>query len=85
MCVCVSVKSHLSEACIRPENTVTYSAGNGGQNMCGVFSETTPLQRSSTAPLKAIHAVGHFPVESAHAHYIQYLHELPLVMPPFVV
>ena len=44
--VCVSVKSHLtSGASVRPENTVTYSAGNGGQKICGFFSETTPLQR----------------------------------------
>ena len=42
--VCVSVcplsYAHLtSGASVRPENTVTYSAGNGGQNICGVFSE----------------------------------------------
>ena len=47
--VCLSVKSHLtSGASVRPENAVTYSAGNEGQNSCGVFSETAPLQRSST-------------------------------------
>ena len=39
VCVCVSLKSgHL-------ENTITYPAGNRGQNF--VFSETAPLQRSS--------------------------------------
>ena len=49
VCVCVSVKSHLTYgASVRPENAVTYSAGNEGQNICGVFSETAPLQRSST-------------------------------------
>ena len=33
VCVCVSVKSHLtSGASVRPENTVTYSVDNGGQN-----------------------------------------------------
>ena len=64
----VSVKSHLtSGAPVRPENTATYSAGNRGQNICGVFSETTPLQRSSTAPLKARCIVGHFPAECACA------------------
>ena len=43
--VCVSVKSHLTYgASVRPENAVTYSAGNEGR----VFSETAPLQRSST-------------------------------------
>ena len=37
VCVCVSVKSHLtSGASVRPENTVAYSAGNGGQKICGV-------------------------------------------------
>ena len=49
VCVCVSVKSHLTYgASVRPENAVTYSAGNEGQKVCGVFSETAPLQRSST-------------------------------------
>ena len=68
--VCLSVKSHLtSEASVRPENTVTYSTGNGGQKICGVFSKTAPLRRSSTPPLKAIRSVGHFPAKYAHAHY----------------
>ena len=49
VCVCLSVKSHLTYgASVRPENAVTYSAGNEGQKLCGVFSETAPLQRSST-------------------------------------
>ena len=49
VCVCVSVKSHLTYgASVRPENAITYSAGNEGQKICGVFSETAPLQRSST-------------------------------------
>ena len=34
----MSVKSHLtSGASVRPENTVAYSAGNGGQKICGVL------------------------------------------------
>ena len=45
----MSVKSHLTYgASVRPENAVTYSAGNEGQKICVVFSETAPLQRSST-------------------------------------
>ena len=45
VCVCLSVKSHLtSGAFVRPENTVVYSAGNGGQNICGVFFETAPFK-----------------------------------------
>ena len=47
--MCLSVKQHLTYgASVRPENAVTYSAGNEGQNICGGFSETAPLQRSST-------------------------------------
>ena len=43
--VCLSVKSHLtSGASVRPENTVTYSAGNGGQKVCGVFFEIAPFK-----------------------------------------
>ena len=49
-----SDKSHLtSGASVRPENSVTYLAGNGGQNICGIFSETTPLRRSSTHPVES--------------------------------
>ena len=48
MCVCLSVKSHLTyRASVRPENAVTYSAGNEGQKICGVFSENALLLRSS--------------------------------------
>ena len=81
VCVCVrlSVKSYLtSGASVHPENTVTYSAGNGCQNICGVFSETALLLRSSTPSVESrIRLVGHFPVESAHAHYSIKGHEYP--------
>ena len=41
LCVCLSVKSHLtSGASVRPENIVVYSAGNRGKKNCGVFFET---------------------------------------------
>ena len=49
----VHVLPRSSEAPVHPENTAMYSASNGGRKICGVFSETAPLQRSSTAPLKA--------------------------------
>ena len=49
-CPCVSIKSHLtSGASVRPENNVTYSAGNGGRIICGDFSETAPLQRCTAS------------------------------------
>ena len=40
--VSVCLLSHISplERLVRPENTVTYSAGNGGQIICGVFFKT---------------------------------------------
>ena len=67
--VCLSVKSHLTYgASVRPEIDVTYSAGNKGGKICGVFSETAPLQRSGTSCIVCLCAVGHFPAESAHAH-----------------
>ena len=38
--VCLSVKSHLtSGVSVHPKNTATYSVGDKGQNICGVFSE----------------------------------------------
>ena len=51
--VCLSVfKSHLTYGgSVRPENAVTYSAGNKGQKICGVFSEDAPLLRSSGAAI----------------------------------
>ena len=43
--VCLSVKSHLTYgACVRPENAVTYSAGNEGQKICGDLPETTAFK-----------------------------------------
>ena len=45
LCVCVSVKAHLtSEASVHPENTVMYSAGNRGKKICEVFFETAPFK-----------------------------------------
>ena len=82
VCVCVSVKSHLTYgASVRPENAVTYSAGNEGQKICGVFSETAPLQRSSTPSVTAMRTVGHFPcvfLVYAHAYFsCIYAHDTP--------
>ena len=38
--VCLSLKSHLTlEAFFFPENAVTYSVGDEGQNICGIFSK----------------------------------------------
>ena len=72
--VCLSVKSHLTYgASVRPENAVTYSAGNEGQNICGVFSETDALQRSSTPSIvRPCVQSAIFPAESTHAHYSIY-------------
>ena len=45
VCVCLSVKSHLTYgASVRPENAVTYSTGNEGQKICGDLPETTAFK-----------------------------------------
>ena len=45
VCVCLSVKSHLTYgASVRPENAVTYSAGNESQKICGDLPETTAFK-----------------------------------------
>ena len=45
LCVCLSVKSHLTYgASVRPENAVTYSAGNEGQKIRGDLPETTAFK-----------------------------------------
>ena len=48
VCLCVCLLSHISPS-VRPENVITYSAGNEGKKICGVFSENSPLLRSSGA------------------------------------
>ena len=41
----MSVKSHLTYgASVRPENAVTYSAGNEGRKICGDLPETTAFK-----------------------------------------
>ena len=61
--------SHLIlEASVRPEKAVTYSAGNEGQKICGVFSETASLQRSSPPSLGWPYIQLAFPVDNTHAH-----------------
>ena len=50
LCVCLSLKSHLTLAgCLHLENAATYSAGDEGQNICGVFSETVSFQSYDTS------------------------------------
>ena len=45
LCVCLSVKSHLTYGeSVRPENAVTYSAGNEGQKICGDLPETSAFK-----------------------------------------
>ena len=47
--VCVSVKSHItSGASVRPEYADTYSAGNGGPKICGVFFDTATFKSYGT-------------------------------------
>ena len=70
VCVCVSVKSHLtSGASVHCENAVMYSAGNEGQKICVVFSETPPLPRWSDPSLgRPYIRSAIFPADNTHAH-----------------
>ena len=68
--VCVSVKSHLtSGTSVRPENAVTGSVGKEGKNICGIFSPTVPLPRSTAPSLvwPYIRSVI-FPADNTHEH-----------------
>ena len=61
MSVCLSVKSHLtSGASVRPEIDIMYTTSNEGQKICGIFSETALLRRSSSLRHTAICIGGHF-------------------------
>ena len=45
LCVCVSVTLNLtSRVSVRLTKDTTYLTGNEGQKICGIFSETAPLQ-----------------------------------------
>ena len=70
MCVCLSVKSHLtSGASVRCENAATYSVVNKGQKICGVFFKTAPLPRSSAPSLEQPYIrLAIFPADNMHAH-----------------
>ena len=67
----MSVRSHLtSGASVLRENAATYSAGNEGQNICGVFSETPPLPRLSDPSLgRPYIRSAIFLADNTHAHF----------------
>ena len=66
----MSVKSHFtSGASVRRENTAMYSAGNEGQKICGVFSETPLLPRWSDPSLGRPYInLAIFPADNMHVH-----------------
>ena len=53
VCLFVCLSHLTSGASVYPENMLTYSADNEGQNSFGIFSETAPLQRSSTPSVES--------------------------------
>ena len=58
---CLSVKRYLtSGASVCPENALTYSAGNEGQNKCSVFSKIYCFGDGVLPP---------FPADNTHAHF----------------
>ena len=71
VCVCVSVTQHVTyRIFIRPTNDMIYLTGNDGQKICGVFSETAPLQLERFRYSTAIASRPFYSVENAHAYYI---------------
>ena len=73
--VCVSVMSHLTYgASVRPENAVTYSAGNEGQTFVGFSLKPLRCRDPALPPLcgRAYIQSAIFPAESTHAHYSVY-------------
>ena len=70
LCVCLSVKSHLtSGASVCCENAATCSAGNEGQKICGIISETLLLPRRSDSFLgRPYFRSAIFPADNTHAH-----------------
>ena len=56
--VCVSVCLSVCLLTVCPKNTVTYSVGNVGRNICGDFSETASFQ--ALTALYGYREVGHF-------------------------
>ena len=73
-CPCLSVKSHLtSGASVRPENSVMYSVGNGGQKIVGFSLKLLRCRDPARhCSVESICTVGHFPAESTHEHYSIY-------------
>ena len=70
VCVCVSVKSRFtSGVSVCCENAAMYSAGDEGQTICGVFSETAQFWRSSTPSLGLPYIRSAiFPADNTHVH-----------------
>ena len=70
VCVCVSVKSHLtSGASVCSENAVKNSMGDEDRKICGVFFDTAPLPRSSAPSLGWPYIrTAIFPADNTHAH-----------------
>ena len=70
VCVCVSVKSHLTfGASVHHGNAAMHSVDNEGQKICGVFSQTASLPRSSPPSLGQPYIrLAIFPADNTHAH-----------------
>ena len=63
LCVCVSVKSHLTSGM-----SVFLENIDRSQKIVGFSLKPLRCRGPALPPLKAIRTVGYFPVESVHAH-----------------
>ena len=79
VCVCVSVKSHLTfGASVLPENAVMDSAGNGDGIFCGVFFETALFQSYGTSCI--VRLLYNWPFSHCGIGYITNLYQTPIVV-----
>ena len=73
--VCLSGKPHLtSEVSVCPEIDVMYSTGNEGKNICGIFSETASLQRSSIPSVVRPYVYDRWPYFTHVRYTCEYVH-----------
>ena len=77
LCVCLSLSvslsvcSHSYSKFIRSKNGTTYQMHNKGVKFCGIFSETSPLQRYTASCIVWI-SMQLAILETIHAHYLHF-------------
>ena len=80
--VCLSVRSHLTYGeSVRPENAVTYSAGNEGKKICRDLPETTALKSYAAKHERKSQYANYFDLPDVSFLRCQQRSALPKTMP----